>query len=183
MSLVHRRLFNESFARAVDRRAKQASVSAASASTSAMICLVPPPAVADSLKLPGGEVPTDMHLTLLYYKDGVGDVDRSLRLWASQQQPISGLINGIARFSSDDPEGDPIVVLADVPGLFELRASLIESAPAGWAADHDWTPHCTVAYKPFGVDGPSRVAPREVTFDAVWLWAGGERRRYNFGEY
>lgn len=171
---------------------KRASISAASAQASAMICLVPPPALADGLRVqpvPGvaPEAPGDVHLTLLYYPAGFTDAaatDRALRMFAAARQPLTGTISGLARFSADAQDGDPLVVLPDVPGLPDLRHALIAAAPIGWSDTHGFTPHMTVAYMAPDVVPPvRRVTPRPVTFDSLWVWSAGERRRYRFGEY
>lgn len=170
---------------------RKASISAQQSATGGMLCIVPPPAVADTLAdiaaMHSGELPTELHLTLAHYKSfPQGAYLGELFSFVAKQSALPGMINGIARFSSDAEEGDPIVALVDVPGLTDFRHGLLQYAPAGWSDNHGFTAHITLAYIPANTETPltlQRMTPMPIVFDALWVWAGGERLRLPFGQH
>lgn len=152
-----------------------------------MVALVPPADVADAIARPGGEAATELHLTLAYMGDSVDDAALGrlldvVRALAHGAAPVTGSINGVARFSGTDK--DPVVLTADLPALPALRQRLVDGlTAAGFAPrdDHGFTPHITVAYvAPETLLPPTRQPALPVTFDALWVWNGGQRIRVPF---
>ncbi len=123
--------------------------------TSAMVALYPSPDVAQSLALPGGELPESLHVTLgLLGSDAVVRLDRdkieeALRAFAAVNAPVAGVVGGLARFTPvEEGEPWPLVALVDAPGLTEFRQRLVGTlAGAGVEVSnlHGFTAHCTLA--------------------------------------
>lgn len=159
---------------------------------SIMVALYPPPAVAASLALAGGENPDELHVTLAYLgKIPDQPVDKATieaavaEVAAAETSPMEGSYNGLGRFVADDRgEGWPLVALVDVPGLSRFREDLVDAldeAGAEVADNHGFTPHTTLAYVA-PPDEPAAqshldagLGPIDVRFASVWLCWGDER--------
>lgn len=142
---------------------------------------------ANQLAIPGGELASELHLTLAYLGDkedlepgDISKLKKGLAAFAACMAPFSGEISGIGRFTSV-PEGQPTVVYAsvDAPKLPGWRQALVRHlAGMGFPADeqHGYTPHCTLAYLSADEPMPMEEVPAlPVTFDRLWLAFGGAR--------
>lgn len=173
--------------------------------TGVMIAFFPDEATArrlalDPTRLPDG-VETigarDLHLTVCY----LGKIEEIRDIWSEEsllreladavegEMLLSGIVNGMGRFTSEPGELEPIFYNFDSPALTNFRMRLMERM--GWMMPrptHGYTPHITVAYAPAGVDPQIPMPAREtITFDAISLaWGGnvtnislrGERRTF-----
>jgi len=145
---------------------------------------------AQQLAVPGGLDPGEMHVTLAYLGntgDCPVDADGLAELvaqWAAQQQPLSGEVSGPATFEGSDNADNPVqVALADVPGLPEVRQSLIDHLAGNGVAqqsDHSFTPHVTRQYgsDPVPTDG---LGGTPLNFDQVGVWHGTDQRNIPLG--
>jgi 2'-5' RNA ligase len=168
----------------------------ASGHTGVMVALYPDAAAARAIAgLPGvSEAREDLHLTLAFLGDSTDtplatNKDRlveAVQAWAREQgTPLQGTINGVGRFFNAESDGTNAVYVApDVPGLPELRQSLvaaIERAGFDVASNHGFTPHLTVAYVPEAAPTPDIRVETPVTFDAVTLAWGDEHLVFPLG--
>lgn len=147
-----------------------------------MVALYPPAAVARSVAHPDGTPAGELHITLA----DLGDVDtmpdgfdvplQDMLEQADLGGPLSGQVGGLGRFP-EGPNGEPVWVPVDVPGLVELRQQVVAACAAAGvpaAAGHGYTPHLTLGYN-ITAD-PVPATP--VVFDTVWLVIGGQRVPY-----
>jgi hypothetical protein len=77
-----------------------------------------------------------------------------------------------------------VFVSPDVPGLPELRQSLvdwIERSGFDYAQNHGFTPHITVAYVPLDAPTPAIRVETPVAFNQVTLAWGDERLDFPLG--
>lgn len=131
------------------------------AQVAAMIALYPAADEASGIARQGAEAAADLHCTLSVFLDPAPDatlIDGLLTDFASIQAPLSGDVTGVAVFAEGD-EGVPVVALADVYGLNDLRADLCElldTAGIPYATNHDFVPHLTLEYA---------AAPAQATSD------------------
>ena len=145
-----------------------------------MVALYPPREVAEKIAIPGGSDPADLHVTLGYLGEaddlpdgGVLDLIDLVRAATEGQPALAGSIGGIGEFPPG-PDGKPVYVPVDVPGLSKLRERIAAVLGLGGLppyADHGFTPHMTLGY---GVTAKP-VKPVDVAFDQVWVVAGGEK--------
>lgn len=169
--------------------------------TGMMLALFPDIPTAEALAIPGGEVATDLHITLAYLPADGDDVTRNpttndhartdlLRIIdsvAASFRPISGCIGGIGRFaaSASSDMKDVCIALVDVPGLSELRARLcstLEINGFAVAKNHGYTPHITLAYIDPTAEMPVESVPSySLQFDTVWVCIGDERIPFDLG--
>lgn len=161
--------------------------------TGVMVALFPDPAaVAAITGAEGVTEPADqLHLTLAFLGDSTevplatnkARVVDAVRSWAQRSwRPLKGQVNGAGRFYNAESDGTNAIYLApDVPGLPELRQSLvaaIEAAGLDYASDHGFTPHMTIAYVPADAPTPDVRVDLPVRFDRVTLAWGDEQ--YDF---
>lgn len=122
-----------------------------------------------------------LHVTLWY---GTGPADE--RQWArvlaaldecaSYLESLSGQVAGTGTFDNADQQ--VVIAIPSVPGLDELRATIVErlswqGLPAG--DPHGWVPHVTLGYRDPGSTEPLPVVPITVlTFDRLSV-AWGDR--------
>lgn len=148
-----------------------------------MIALYPPPEVGKKLLVDGGEPLERLHITLIFFKDKAADRGDWDKLPAIMEKacdgfgPLEGKIGGYGVFHNKE-EGDVLWAHPDVPKLAELRQELVEAVEdAGFpvSTDHGYSPHITLLY---GHDGdlPALEEPIPVTFDAVYLVTGDEKK-------
>lgn len=153
-----------------------------------MIAVYPSPELTAELALDGGEPAEELHLTLAFFgsvdefnERGREDVVAVLETFVAEHDALMGKVGGVGRFAAPDGR-DPVYASADVPGLSRLRTALVEALEvAGVAplADHDFTPHITLAYLEPGSPMPVQsVEPRPFAIDALELVVAGERRRF-----
>lgn len=122
------------------------------------------------------------HVTLAYmgdcseFENGPDSLLEAVRRWARKQQPVSGSINGFARFCGAG-EKDAAVLLFDSPALTGARQDLVtelsNQADIHVSADHGFTPHITVFYMDKGEKLLGRsVGAVPVKIDVVQVFWG-----------
>lgn len=143
------------------------------------------------LALPNGESADALHLTLAFLDDTVnGDLVALVKQFADSNQPVTGRINGVARFTGNDGQ-DAVVALVDSLELSEFRQNLIEfltSSGVEPVLNHGFIPHITLAY--IEPDDPlpiETIEPVEIIFDTLSLDLGsleieGEKHSFPLGE-
>ena len=164
--------------------------------TGVMVGLYPDPAAAKAIAAQDGVTePIDqLHLTLAFMGDSTetalatnkDKLIAAIKQWAVEQgKPLEGAINGLGRFfHSEDDDTNAVYVAPDVPGLPELRQSLvdwIERSGFDYAQNHGFTPHITVAYVPLDAPTPPIRIESPVVFKQVTLAWGDERYDYPLG--
>ncbi len=148
-----------------------------------MVALFLPPALASKVALPGGDAPSELHLTLAY----LGDADeledpaslrRTVAAWAAATPAIVGQIAGVGLFTAG-PE--PVTYLSiDAPELPAARQRLLDALGAfDVSMEHGFTPHVTLAYDA-RVTEPD-VGGETLTFAAVSVCVGPDRNDYALG--
>lgn len=175
---------------------QRATQKAASGHTGVMIALYPDAAAAKQIAAQDGvSEPTDhLHLTLAFLGDSSevplsSNKDKliaALKQWAIEKgQPLEGTVNGLGRFfHSEDDNTNAVYLSPDVPGLPELRQSLIEwieQSGFDYAQNHGFTPHITVAYVPLDAPTPAIRVESPIVFNHVTLAWGDERYDYPLG--
>jgi 2'-5' RNA ligase len=152
-----------------------------------MIALYPPREVAEKLAIPDGNPADVLHVTLGYLgqaddlPDGaVLDLIDLVRAATAGQPTLAGTVGGLGEFPAG-PDGKPVYVPVDVPGLSRLRERIAAVLTVGGLppfSDHGFTPHLTLGYNV----AAKPVKPVDVTFDAVWVVAGDERVAVPLGD-
>lgn len=145
--------------------------------TGVMVALRPPLEVAEKLAVPDGTPASELHVTLAYLGDAEELSDPSLLTdlvgkVVSAAAPLSGQLSGIGQFGPG-PDGTPVYIPVDVPGLSALReriaAAIGESPLAGnLRTDHGFTPHLTLGYNV----SADPVEPTPVDFGSVFVVIG-----------
>ncbi len=143
-----------------------------------IVSVEPTPLQKAALAVGGGEPPERLHVTLCALgaidtlDEGARQIISSvLASFGPQVGPIEGSIGGIGWFGASDAM---TLGLVDAPGLSSLRSVICNAlADAGYAplADHDFTPHVTLAYGQ--VDATDKVG-QPVTFNELRLRWGAE---------
>lgn len=183
--------------RAVFAEAKQREeriTSAASQQTGAMIALMLAPEVARALALPGGEPPSDMHITLAYLGEAAdwtpaqrGRLSACLARFASTHILPAGESGPVGQFPVGEENKYPIYVSVNIPGLQAFRAQLVaDLARDGLPYDTTHTtyvPHITLAYLDADLDAGARPPINSVPlvplrFDAITLAMAGARTTF-----
>ena len=169
---------------------------AAPAHTGVMVALYPDAVATKQIAAQKGvtEPIENLHLTLAFLGDSnetalATNKDRliaAVKQWAVEQgKPLEGMINGLGRFfHSEDDDTNAVYVAPDVPGLPELRQSLvewIEQSGFDYAQNHGFTPHITVAYVPLDAPTPAIRIESPVAFKQVTLAWGDKRYDYPLG--
>lgn len=158
--------------------------------TGSMVAFFMPPDVASDLEgrryPPGSEVTPagDMHVTLAYLPE-VADIEKGELIqivsdMAKGSSPIQAKLGGIGRFlNPNGDDQDAYYASVDAPALADFRQRLaygLKASDFQIGTDHGFTPHCTLAYIPSGVQTPDVLyKPIECTFDALWVAWGDER--------
>jgi 2'-5' RNA ligase len=149
----------------------------------ALVCLCVPALVAERIAVEGGEPADELHVTLAFLPEVYGEQDQDTRLRRSLTLalalaegvrgfgPLKGRLGGLGQFP-DSGKGVPFWVPVDVPGLVELRQSVVATLEAtGFTVSHEYgfVPHVTLSFgRPV-----EPVEPVEVEFDQVWMVADG----------
>ena len=154
-------------------------------STGVMIALYPRPEEAEALAQPEGQAADDLHVTLAFFPDGLDEQDGGgiLARLASLFEPLSGAVGGVGRFGEGE-DGSPVIALASVVGLNELRAALaaeLDLIDASYARDYGFVPHVTLAYGPADTELPDGVLGLPLTFDAITFKRGQQRHDFPLG--
>lgn len=121
-----------------------------------MIAFGLPEDVATRLAVPGGEPPSELHLTLAYICEDVDQLPDPAMLNAAAtafslySSPIDARVTGFGILENpDDPEASVAVALVDVPGLDTWRGRLLTTLKAFGIyplGTHGFIPHITLAY-------------------------------------
>lgn len=141
-----------------------------------MIAWYPSPEVAKQLALPDGELPEELHSTLIFFPDMAAAQDKAteaLEAFAKETESLKGKISGVGRFNaSDSSEGkDVFYAVLDVPGLEGMYTKLAEALQeVPFAADHGFNPHITLKYLEPEEDHPLvRLEDIPITIDKLYL--------------
>jgi len=140
----------------------------------------------DPAGLPDGVAiidPKEIHLTVCY----LGKIDELTDFWTEEsllreladavedELLLTGIVNGMGRFTAEEGELEPVFLNFDSPALTNFRMRLLDRM--GWMLPrpiHGYTPHITLAYAPAGVDlGLPMPERTQITFDAISLAWGG----------
>ncbi|RSS97246.1 hypothetical protein EF903_01615 [Streptomyces sp. WAC05292] len=155
----------------------------------AMIALRLPADVAAGIAHPEGTPAEHLHITLAYLGDAAAlgghpdDLRDIIAPAVSGRERLQGTIGGIGRFP-DTGEGEPTWVPVDVPGLAELRQSIVDALGTSaysdkLRAEHGFTPHVTLGY---ALPDVAPVPATPVTFDQVSVVRGGDTKFVPLGE-
>lgn len=162
--------------------------------TGAMVAFMLDEATANQLALPGGELASDLHVTLAFLGEQSGLkadpalVAHTLAAFALEAEPLAGTIGGLGRFTpSDSSEGtSPVIALVNVPGIQQWRADLVQrlaSLGVEVAGDFEYTPHITLAYVDADAPMPVESVPTlDLRFDTLCLAMGDERTFFPIGK-
>lgn len=175
----------------VPKAADEPSVTIASRApthSGVMVAAYPSPELAADLALDGGEPAEELHVTLAYFgrvdeldEDQLETLATVLELYARGHDPLEGEVGGIGRFTAAEGP-DALYGSVDVPGLSRLRTALVEALEQAGVpprADHDFTPHITLAYLEPGSAMPIQsLEPRALRIDALDLVVGSERQSF-----
>ena len=163
-------------------------------SSGVMLCLRP--TNPESLVIPGGMESSDLHCTLFYF----GDTDEFDYSAAEQLREVvggevvphsvtlEGEITAITEFGTLG-ERPALVLLVDVPGLGEFRATALRKIRPALGADtqpymnHDFCAHITVAWEPSEDDiaAAQALVGRPVRFEVLDLEWGTESSKWALG--
>lgn len=158
------------------------------APTGVMVAWFLPGYQQQAVAIPGGEHPSELHVTLGYFGDAADMSVEDQRTLIGvvgevtlKHHTLQGVLAGVDRFQNGE-ETDPLFIGVDIPGLRELHDDILSAAAdaginvTGLGAGADWTPHCTVAYVPPETDiSTMDFAPMPVTVDTITV-AIAERR-------
>lgn len=149
-----------------------------------LIALWLDPNDAEVIKIPGGELPEDMHLTLCHCP-GMADVVTDLELArlitdleqvARETPPILGKISGMGRFSAHDEDDlDVLYASYDSADLMSLRSRVsasLRSANIKISSKHGFQPHITLAYVEQDLDTNLRMPAQHLRLDRLVLAVG-----------
>lgn len=144
-----------------------------------MVALVPSMSLARELAQHGTESPEQLHVTLAYMPGdkqprGAGELlPEVVERWARDQAPLAGVIAGPGTFVN--PDSHVLYLSVDIPGLPEMRQSLVEMLKANGlvvADNHGFTPHMTLAYSNTHVRFLPKVPRHDFPANEVWACVG-----------
>jgi len=148
-----------------------------------MVALYPPRQLAQELALDEGLPAEELHLTLAYLGEAkdvdVAKLKTIVAVLADTVPPITAKVNGIGFFSESHNNTPVTWASVDAPALPSVRERLVRhlvEANLPVSTDHGFTPHMTLAYAD---RRDVEVATRDLTFDQIWVVAGGEHTAYN----
>lgn len=139
-----------------------------------MVCLYPKPEEAAAIARLGGQPPEELHVTMLFYPEGVPQEMYEF-LDRAEITKLEGKIGGVGRFS-DNGSGEPVIALPDVPYLELIRGFITDAGIYGWSDEHGWVPHMTLGFGE--VENPEGAVGLPVTFDHISIMDNGERRDF-----
>lgn len=150
------------------------------------------PEIAKTLAIKDGEVPEDMHVTLVYLgklqnlsMDKIGKLETKLASFAATFAPIKGDIAGPIRFAAcENTEGRDVAVASfDSPSIQDFRKQLlnmVEGCGIEVGKNFSYTPHITLKFISTSDAMPvQRIAPIPVTFDKITFSIGGAQKVYD----
>jgi 2'-5' RNA ligase len=162
------------------------------AETGIMIACYLPVEIASNLAIEGGELPEDLHLTLVYLGESdqvsftLDQVQAVVETVASSAPALSGQISGIGLFIDPD-QAMPNAFYAsfDCTSLPAFRQSLVSAlAGAGIESnqEHGYSPHITLEYIPTGdTELPmTSIEITPLTFESISLVWADQRTDYPF---
>lgn len=153
--------------------------------TRCMVCFDIPREIADQIQVPGGEDPSDMHVTLAYLgkevpTQSLDKLKKTVSSYASKFAPIKGTLSGPTRFhATTQSDGkDVCTALFSSVSMQDFRKGLVKTLEkAGFpvANNFSYTPHVTLKYIDSKDELPvQRIDPADVVFDHVSIWYGGD---------
>ena len=153
--------------------------------TRCMVCFDIPREIADQVQVPGGEDPSDMHVTLAYLGKEVpianlDKLKKTVSSYASKFAPIKGTLSGPTRFhATTQSDGkDVCTALFSSVSMQDFRKGLVKTLEkAGFpvANNFSYTPHVTLKYIDQKDELPvQRIDPADVVFNHVSVWYGGD---------
>lgn len=155
---------------------------------SAMVAVFIPGEIARKIAVKDGNVPEDLHITLVYLGDEyaeTGDreaIEHVLHHIASEHDPINGVINGRGTFELPDGANAHFLTL-DSPGLPALRQHIIDAlkdADIPVVENHGFVSHITLTYSSDKTP-PDVTLPKEaIHIPALVLAWGNERSAFPF---
>jgi 2'-5' RNA ligase len=159
----------------------------AEAHSGVIVALAIPPEAGQELALDGGVPVSELHITLACLGDKETIPPQALaRLrgvvsdFARQYAALTGKVSGVGRFSAEPV--DPVYLSFDcpeLPGFQQALVTALEDAGMPVKKDHGFTPHITTIYIPPDAPMPvDRVTGKEIRFDKVDVWMGGEHFAY-----
>lgn len=143
--------------------------------------------LAKDLVVEGGLVPSDLHITLAYLGDKLDlsmqqTIANVVSEFASNNQVIEGVINGVGLFNADSYGTRPLYLSFDSKEIQPFRLALEQAlANAGVviASEHGFTPHITLKYVGNGEAlPPVNAATLPVKFDRLTFCWGDMRSSY-----
>jgi 2'-5' RNA ligase len=159
--------------------------------TGVMIALFLTTEAAQTLALPGGEPPSEMHVTLAYLGEAADwNAQQRARLrdclarFASTHHLSGGGHTGdLDRFNVSEEGKYPLIAHVEMPGLGAFRAELVKELVRNglpYDTTHpNYVPHITLAWVQDGAKPPVQsIAPVLLRFDTVWLAMGDERTSF-----
>lgn len=156
--------------------------------TGAMIALFVPDDVAQTIVLPDGEAADELHVTLTYLGKAAdiedpGAIRDVVQAIAQEYAPLTGDINGTARFCTQGEDKDDVfVLLPDLPALPAFRQQIVSELAASGQShsqDHGYIPHITLKYLPKHQAVPfDRCDKTPMVFSTISLVLAGERFDY-----
>lgn len=144
-----------------------------------MVALYPSPVAAKRLAVEGGEPRNELHLTLLYFKDGLSEREDWDKLAdvvegvLTKHTRLKGDISGAGRFVQE--EKDVAWASVNLKGLLDLRADLLAAAEkAGFEVrkDYEFNPHITLAYLGKEDPFPGEIQKFNAIFSKVKIMNG-----------
>lgn len=159
--------------------------------TGVMIGLFLPTEIANQVALSGGELASDLHITLAYLGDSTtldpnlrDKLSNLLQRFATDNCPIEGVISGSGLFTADDDGTSPLYLSYDSLNIQQLRSQLVSMlgfSNINVQTNHGFTPHITLKY--LGKNEtvmPIKVNPIFIKFGELTLCWADERTTYNF---
>jgi len=174
----------------IDDRSKRPD-EVAKAGNGVLIAFWPDAETQKALAVPGGETPEDIHLTLAYLgKQEETDptvmpvIENAIRVFASNEPPISGIIGGIGRFPATlQSDGQDVAYRSfHSDDIQQFRQKLVDAIKQGGGKPREnfgYTPHITLKF--LAPHAPHLLATPEnipVTFDRITLSIGGEKKEF-----
>lgn len=156
-----------------------------------MIALMLPANVAEKYAVPGGEIASELHVTLGYFgkREDLTDqqmeaIEASIRVFVQTHGPLAITLGGIGRFpSTPSSDGKDVAYLGvHSPDIQKFRGELVEVLAASRVApksNFGYNPHVTLKY--VGVNAPHllpSLEPTSVLFDRITLCVGGTRTEF-----
>jgi len=141
------------------------------------------PADAELLAVEGGELSTELHLTVGALDADTVDnnvVNSVIERVAGKLPPVRGKVDGIGQFT-DKGDGVPVIALFDSPELADWRGKLLDALSAVGVellGDHGYTPHITLAYTDKPMTQLPEVKGKEIILDTLSLMWKGDRRDF-----